>query len=169
MKRKSIYQFIKDNYVLEFTVQGELNGCSRKHPYLYKDAPVNVYRPKMMNPLPEKMKEYAKDTASIGGYSDAGGYRWYAHNPDYGMWDAFCVFKYHPDRTDVYVCSILRRPWTDDQQKFYEKNCAFIAAPYRIYAPWDSAVDSQELRAAVQKYMRDNPRSLYCKLRDLPK
>ena len=124
MKRKSIYQFIKDNYVLDFTVQGELNGRD------YADVPVNVYRPKIMNPLPEKMKEYVMNTAGPGGYSDAGGYRWYGHNPDYGMWDAFCVFKYHPDRTDVYVCSIIRRPWTDDQQKFYEKNCAFICGAF---------------------------------------
>ena len=64
-------------------------------------------------------------------------------------------------RTDVYVCSILRRPFTEEQRKFYEKHCAFIMAPYRIYAPWDSAVDSPELRAAVKKYMKDNSKSLY--------
>ena len=154
MKRKSIYQFIKENYVLAFTVMGEYNGKD------YKGVPINVHCPKIMNPLPEKMKEYVVDQAR-NGYSNAGGKRWYPHNPDYGMWDALCVFRYHPDRTDVYVCSILRRPFTDDQQKFYGKNCAFISAPYRIYAPWDSAVDSSELRAVVQKYMKENPHSLY--------
>ena len=109
---------------------------------------------------PEEMKEYVTGV-SLGCYDDRGYPSWDCGNPDYGRWDAFCVFRYLAGRTDVYVCSILRRPFTDDQQKFYEKHCAFIMAPYRIYAPWDSAADSPEARELVKKYMKENPKSLY--------
>lgn len=154
MARRSIKQFVKENYVLDFTVQGSCNGN-------YCNAPINVYRPKFMKDLPEELKEYVVDTA-VGGYDDMG-HRpsWTGHNPDYGRWDAFCAFRFLAHRTDVYVCSILRRPFTDDQQNFYEDHCARIMAPYRIYAPWDSACDSPELRASVKKYMKENPKSLY--------
>ena len=47
MVRRSIKQFVKENYVLDFTVQGSCNGKD------YKDVPVNVYRPKLMKELPE--------------------------------------------------------------------------------------------------------------------
>lgn len=154
MVRRSIKQFVKENYVLDFTVQGSCNGKD------YKDVPVNVYRPKLMKELPEEMKEYVTGV-SLGCYDDRGYPSWDCGNPDYGRWDAFCVFRYLAGRTDVYVCSILRRPFTDDQQKFYEKHCAFIMAPYRIYAPWDSAADSPEARELVKKYMKENPKSLY--------
>jgi len=155
MVRRSIKQFVKENYVLDFTVQGECNGKDSK------DVPINVYRPKFIKELPEELKEYVIDT-SLGCYDDMGNRpSWDGHNPDYRHWDAFCVFRYLAERTDVYVCSILRRPFTDDQQKFYEKHCAFIMAPYRIYAPWDSAADSPEARELVKKYMKENPKSLY--------
>ena len=113
-----------------------------------------------MKELPEEMKEYVTGV-SLGCYDDRGYPSWDCGNPDYGRWDAMVVFRYLSTRTDVYVCSILRRPFTEEQRKFYEKHCAFIMAPYRIYAPWDSAVDSPELRAAVKKYMKDNSKSLY--------
>lgn len=155
MARRSIKQFVKENYVLDFTVQGSCNGKDDN------DVPINVYRPKFMKALPEELKDYVLSN-SQGCYSDMSNHpSWDCGNPDYGRWDAFCVFRYLAGRTDVYVCSILRRPFTDDQQKFYEKHCAFIMAPYRIYAPWDSAVDSPEARDLVTKYMKENPKNLY--------
>lgn len=154
MRKPSIYQFIEENYILDFRVPGRSNGHN------FADVPINVYRPKIINPLPDKMKEYVVDTAQSG-YSNGGGRRWFPHNPDYGIFDAFCVFKYYRNRTDVYVCSILRRPFREEQRDFYSNNCAIITAPSRIYAPWDSAVDSPELRAAVQKFIKENPRKIY--------
>lgn len=150
MAKNGIYRFIKENYVLDFTVQGCGNG---EH---FKNVPVKVYRPKTMKPLPEEMKEYVTSSC-IGSYFEAGSQQWCGHNPDYGVWDAMCVIKYHPDRTEVYVCSILRQPFTEGQSKFYGDNCCSIVEPYRIFAPWDSAIDSPELRAAVLKYIKDNP------------
>ena len=153
MARRSIKQFVKENYVLDFTVQGSCNGKD------YNDVPMYVYRPKFMKELPKELRDYVK--SDHGSYEELGRPSWDGHNPDYGRWDAFCVFRYLAGRTDVYVCSILRRPFTDDQQKFYEKHCAFIMAPYRIYAPWDSAADSPEARELIKKYMKENPKSLY--------
>ncbi len=152
MKRRSIKQFVEENYVLDFTVQGTNNGKD------YDNVPINVYRPKFMRELPKELREYIDDR---GSYEEVGHPCWDGGNADYGAWDAFCAFRYLSRRTDVYVCSILRRPFTDDQQKFYEKNCAHIAAPYRIYAPWDSAVDSPEARELVTKYIKENRNSLY--------
>ena len=87
MVRRSIKQFVKENYVLDFTVQGSCNGKD------YKDVPVNVYRPKLMKELPEEMKEYVTGV-SLGCYDDRGYPSWDCGNPDYGRWDAFCVFRY---------------------------------------------------------------------------
>ena len=52
--------------------------------------------------------------------NDPGGPKWTGGNYDAGIFDALMVRCYQKNRMDVYICAILRRPFTEEEANRYE-------------------------------------------------
>lgn len=50
----------------------------------------------------------------------SGGKNWNANNIDNGNFDAMLVACISQKRVEIYICSLLCRPFSDDAQKLYE-------------------------------------------------
>lgn len=148
MVRRSIKQFVKENYVLDFTVQGSCNGkyCA--------DVPINVYRPRSMNPFTEHIKN--EITEHIGCWEDNGGKGWWDHSPADRHFAAKTTVRYYPNKTDIYVCSIIRAPHTDEQGEYFESH-GMLFGTDRLYIQWDSSLDSMEMRASIARRCKHLP------------
>lgn len=68
--------------------------------------------------LPEKLKNYIYDVYPILSMGDI---HWTNGNCDMGVFDAVLVIHSSLKYVDVYVCGILRRPFTGEEQNEYEK------------------------------------------------
>lgn len=68
--------------------------------------------------IPEELKRYIYDVYPI--YSQ-GDIHWSKGNCDMGIFDAALVIHSSLKCVDVYICGILRRPFTGEDQNEYEK------------------------------------------------
>ena len=125
--------FARDNYVEDIckTIDG-----------IYNTTVVVIYRAKCMKNIPERLRQYIYDIAPYGQHIGQGR-RKFGHNPDFGDWDAIMIDDIvfnkegYPSRANVYITAILRRPFTKEQQDYYEGLCA-LPLKERLFHPWDS-------------------------------
>lgn len=125
--------FAEDNYVEDIckTIEG-----------VYNTTVVVIYRAKCMESIPERLRQYIYDIAPNGRHSGRGR-RKFGHNPDFGDWDAITLddIVYNKEgctsRANIYITAILRRPFTEEQQNYYE-SLQCLPLKERIYHPWDS-------------------------------
>lgn len=83
------------------------------------DCKVRIFtRNKGIGELPDRLKKYIYDVYPI--YS-TGDIHWVKGNCDKGSFDAVLVIHSTKDCVDVFVCGILRRPFTDEEANEYEK------------------------------------------------
>ena len=77
-----------------------------------------------MGEIPEQLKKYNYEKIAFEyGHMNGNIHRdlWTGGNHDAGVYDALMVRHYHGTRVDIYVCAILRRPFTEDERDAYEK------------------------------------------------
>ena len=135
-QKRNINQFIAQNYI-------------QVYDWVDEDYPaphVTIFKPKVMKELPQALIDYLVSTYRSNSFYP--GRRSFGGNCDWGIFDAFYVMKYFKkeDQTSqirIYVTSILRRPFTDQQQKYYE-TFSSVQPPQRIYHIYDSANDDND-------------------------
>ena len=105
-----------------------------------EDVTVRVWKPKTMDRLPAHdmrsvMRHYRFD---FGLYHDDK-VHWTTGNPDTGLYDAQTVVCSDPHRkcVDIYVCSLLMRPFSREAYQHYEER---MSLPFmdRLLLMWDS-------------------------------
>ena len=126
-------EFINQNYMLVHEVAGEDDIYPR----------ISIYKAKVMQDLPTQLIDYLVNYHNIcnvylGKKTDWG-------NCDWGVFDAFYTSYFYVKKgiithVKIYVNAILRRPFTIEQQRNYEKIGTFDE-PKRIYLIYDSAND----------------------------
>lgn len=67
--------------------------------------------------IPQALKDYIFDTYSTLFSDDSG---WKRGNCDMGVFDAVLALHSSKKYIDVYVCGIIRRPFTDEESDQYE-------------------------------------------------
>lgn len=99
--------YVEENFRLLEAKEGE-----------YKSVVRIFTRNRGTGEIPEKLKSYIYNLYSAYVIGDI---PWIKGNCDMGEFDA--VLAIHPDKglVDVYVCGILRRPFTDKECKEYEE------------------------------------------------
>ena len=103
---------------------------------------VNVYRPKTMLMLPESFVKDFADPKTLCTDYPVRGVRYETGNPDWGEWDAQVIKVRHGWIVDVYVCSILVRPFSSEADKFYGSHMG-LQPNSRCKLMWDSRIFDQ--------------------------
>lgn len=100
-------KFVKENF--HFVEEKESNyGCK-----------VRIFnRNNGIGELPEKLKNFIYDVYPRHSMGDI---HWTKGNCDKGIFDAVLVIHSSSKYVDVYVCGILRRPFTEEEKDEYEK------------------------------------------------
>jgi hypothetical protein len=111
-------QVIKDDYEKR-VVEERDNTCGSPHV-------LRVFAHKGMGELPEELIAHFRSEMLIVNEFTR---HWATGNPDYGTWDAYTVQHYHGQYYDVYVCGIIVRPWTEEEQDAYE--AAYMSSDVR--------------------------------------
>lgn len=108
-----------------------------------------IYRANTLAPLPRNLVEVL--TSRYGGNGPYHlGIRNYGEvsNLDWGEWDAVFGIDEHCDghqiNVSVYVSSILRRPFTLVQRRYYESNCFGSTFAHRVSVMYDSSVSPEK-------------------------
>ena len=103
---KSLNNFVKENYTLVKSTKTE-----------WAAEVVNIYRANCLRDVPQDLIGYILLGLSIHPEGVRG---LFEHNCDYGVFDATYVVEYRSKRLiNVYINAILRRPFTDAQDKTY--------------------------------------------------
>lgn len=101
----------KQNYAKEnfrLLEEKDVNNCK-----------VRIFtRIKGIGEIPDKLKDYIYNMYHLYIMGDI---PWIRSNCDMGDFDAVLAIHPNKDSVDVYVCGILRRPFTDKEVKEYEK------------------------------------------------
>ena len=129
MKKLSRKRLILEHYVQ--TAEEVMDGVT-----------VRLWKPRTMDRLPA----YQMRTVMCHYYDDYKSYRrwekkvrWLTGNPDWGLYDAQTVICYDPHRqcVDVYICSLLMRPFSHEAYQRYEER---MSLPWedRLLLMWDS-------------------------------
>ncbi len=138
--------FLKANYNLlseseqNIIVINPSNNKSRKEVMKQR-----IFKAKSLNPLPDalisEIKQYFENFKII--YCSELRHRSY-DNFDFGVWDAVFSYRFVRENKkrimEVYVSSILRRPFTSEQRKTYEKNSFGDSFASRVKFMYDSQV-----------------------------
>lgn len=99
---------------------------------------VRLWKPKTMGLLPAwNMKELMQSCSF--GHSSCGRPVWKTSNYDAGYYDAQIAFYIEPLRRtiDVYICSILIRPFSEEARVHYEDRMGY-GPMVRLLLMWDS-------------------------------
>lgn len=103
---ESLYIFVKENYTLV-----------KSSKTMRDDGVVNIHKANCMRDVPQDLIEYILYGLSIHPEGVRG---LFEHNCDYGVFDATYVVEYRSKRLiNVYINAILRRPFTEAQDKTY--------------------------------------------------
>lgn len=126
----NISSFLKENYELITTCKQNCYISSSSLNYKCKKIVMeqHIYKAKKLQNIPTKLLQHIKDDFkcfviiknSVLRKKDF-------DNADYGIWDAVYSWRFiRKDKKwlmEVYISSILRRPFTIEQQKYYEDHC----------------------------------------------
>lgn len=155
--RKKFEDFLKENY--ELLEEHEKNclfykfNCSTSSPH--KISPVvlglRIYKAKVLNSLPEELIAAIKERYEWRHtLIDVTLRRTSFHNIDYGIWDAVYGYRFVKESSkrwtlEVYVSSILRRPFTEAQRNYYSTNCFAPSFYRRLLVMYDSSNNDNKL------------------------
>lgn len=78
---------------------------------------------------------------------------WITGNPDYGLFDAQTTICFDPHRKsiDIYICSLLMRPYSNEAFSHYEARMS-LPAMDRLLLMWDSRTFDREGNYPVGRY-----------------
>ena len=104
---------------------------------------VRVWKPRTMQQLPafkmlSVIKSYVRDASEWFAWNDKA--TWFYGNPDLGAWDALLVQYFDPRRKtlDIYVTSILVRPFSREAYEWYDRHHVGLEKMERLMLMWDS-------------------------------
>ena len=143
--KKKFEEFLKGNY--ELIEEHEKKCLFRQQPAdeFCRSLGLRIYKAKVLYSLPEEMLDVIKDDFhwpnSLVGTNLR---RTYFNNLDYGIWDAVYGYRFVKDGVkkwtmEVYVSSILRRPFSEQQRNFYSTNCFAPSFYRRLLVMYDSS------------------------------
>ena len=125
MKKLSKKWLILDHYIQ--TAEIEIDGIT-----------VRLWKPRFMGKLPAIgmrgiMVQASKHCDVLSKVS------WGTRHPDYGFWDAQIAECIDPHRkcADVYICSLLIRPFSEEARKYYAERSG-LEPMDRLVLMWDS-------------------------------
>jgi len=133
----TIKSFVSENYEI-------VNTTTRR------DRPVRIFKAKNMLPLPspvlEKVTRHCESVSLVRGPL----YRNFAFdNLDYGFFDMSVLYHARRDRgrdrLDVFICSVLIRPFSPSAEKYYVANCFPLSPLARLRVRFDSRVYDKDL------------------------
>lgn len=145
--KSNLNDFLKANYIL--LSEWEYN-CIVHYPSHNKTKreilKQRVFKAKSLNPLPENLileiKKYFEDHRNL--YYSEHRHRSY-DGFDFGVWDAVFSYRFVRDNKkwimEIYISSILRRPFTKEQRKIYEMNSFGDSFASRVRFMYDSQVN----------------------------
>lgn len=118
---RALKEFVEENYTLVQSVETQWNGT------------VKIYKANCMKDIPLDLIGYI--TGCFNGYWGLYGIgRLFFHNCDWGTFDAtFTIERKSKNLFNVYINAILRRPFTEEQRKKYERFCFDGCRIKRIY------------------------------------
>lgn len=102
----------------------------------FGDKVLNIWKPKTMQPLPQSLVDDFADESLCSDYP-VRGLRYGVGNPDWGEFDALVVIGRHGWITELYVCSIIVRPFSEEADKYYSEHWPSEPAK-RLAVMWDS-------------------------------
>ena len=121
-----------------------LEHYQKVHELVVDGVTVRVWKPRTMQHLPaycmlKWIKERAED-AIKDMYIERKN-RWLLGNPDYGLWDAQTVYHSDPhhDTFDIYIASIIVRPYSREAYDFYcQRHTEITDVNQRLMLMFDS-------------------------------
>ncbi len=132
----TIKSFVERNYELLHKVE------------IRDGASVRIFKAKPIRPIPaDIVDDLIKNEVDYFSYQPYRSFRnrYTLGNPDYGRWDAAIVRHWHGHSLDVYVCSIIIRPFKEQSRLRYEKEC-FPSAPLaRLKQMYDSRINDENI------------------------
>ena len=143
--KKNFEEFLKKNYEL---IEEHEKKCLIRYQADDELCPVfglRIYKAKALNSLPEELLKVIKDDCHWpDSFIGLDLRRTFFNNIDYGIWDAVYGYRYVKESVrkwtmEVYVSSILRRPFTETQRNYYSTNCFEPSFYRRLLVMYDSS------------------------------
>jgi len=141
MSREQFNDFLKANYQL---VAEKDYDCYVRVRHRLKDTKMllRIYKANCLDTLPEELVSHIKETEADRFYY-LPSFRQDFNNADFGWWDAVYGIRFvHEGKRwikEVYVSSIVRRPFTEEQRIYYETHCFGLSFPSRVKVMYDSS------------------------------
>lgn len=136
---KKINEFLKQNY----TLVGTKEISCRHRSCGVVPALLRIYKANVLGDLPESLVDYLQGNQD-GAYGVGHGYRRsFTGNCDYGVFDAVYAVRTFLDgkqwEVEIYVSSILRRPFTEAQRDYYAAHCFGVGFTARVKTMYESS------------------------------